>query len=213
MAADDQRAEALQSLELVLPLFQALGPLQREHAVLGNHVEQRDVDGVHAFAEDAALTAFLPAVGEKLPRVLEVVALDDPGQGLRRHELVAAAREDVADLPLLDGDQRELVDRVLPPPKSEVDAAAENVGLVARLAVEGNDRAFGQRAAGRPQLLHDADAVVGDVPDGEPQQEQQQEQHNANNKCCRNHGRSFFQWECARITRKYSICTGKRRVA
>ena len=181
LAADDQRAEALQSLELVLPLFQAPGPLQREHAILGNHVEQRDVDGVDAFAEDAALTAFLPVVGQELPRVLEVVAVDDAGQGLGRQELLAAARKDVADLALLDGHQGELVDPVLPPPQSEVDAAAKDVGLVARLVVQRDDRSFGQRALGRPQLLHDSDAVVGDAPDREPQQEQQQRQHDSNN--------------------------------
>ena len=67
----------LQLPELVLPLFQALGIFQREDAVLGDHVEQRDVDGVDAFAEDAPLTAFLPAVGEELAGVLEVVAVDD----------------------------------------------------------------------------------------------------------------------------------------
>ena len=164
LAADDQRAEALQRPELVLPLFQALRPFQRKHAILGDHVEQRDVDGVHAFAEDAPLTAFLPAVGEKLPRVLEVVAVDHPGQGLRGDQLVAAAGENVTDLPLFDGDQGQLVDRVLPAPEAEMEAAAEDVGLVARFAAEGDHRAFGQRAAARPQLLHDADAVVGDVP-------------------------------------------------
>ena len=169
LAADDQRAEAVQGLELLLPLFEALCPFQREDAIFGNHVEQRDVDGVDAFAEDAALAAFLAVAGQKLPCVLEVVALDDPGQGLRRHELIAAAGEDVADLPLLDGDQGKLVDFVLPAPESEMDAAAEDVGLVARLAVQGNDRALGQRAVGRPHLLDNADAVVGDEPDRQPQ--------------------------------------------
>ena len=101
LARDDQRAESVKLPELMLPLFQALGIFQREDAVLGDHVEQGDVDGVDAFAEDASLTAFLPAMGEELAGVLEVVALDDFGQGLRRFELFAAAGEDIADLPCL----------------------------------------------------------------------------------------------------------------
>ena len=69
-------------------------------------------------------------------------------QGLRGLELLAAAGEDVADLALLDGDQRELVNGILPAPQSEVEAAAEDVGLVAGLAVQGDDRAFRQRPGG-----------------------------------------------------------------
>ena len=150
---DDQRAEAAELPELMLPLLQALGIFQGKDAVLGDHVEQGDVDGVHAFAEDAPLPALLPAVGEELAGVLEVVALDDFAQGLRRFELFAAAGEDIADLALLDRDQGELVNGILPAPEAEVQAAAEDVGLVAGLAVQGDDRAFRQRTGGSTRVF------------------------------------------------------------
>ncbi len=172
-ARDDQRAEAAELAELVLPLLQALGIFQGKDAVLGDHVEQGDVDGVHAFAEDAPLAALLPAVGEELAGVLEIVAIDDFAQGLRRIEVFAAAGEDIADPALLDCDQRELVNRILPSPEAEVQPAAEDIGLVAGLAMEGDDRAFRQRAGARPEFFHDADAVVGDVARGQPGDEKQ----------------------------------------
>ena len=101
------------------------------------------------------------------------------------------------------------MDLVLPPPEAEVDAAAKDVGLVARFAVEGNHRAFGQRTFGRPQFFYNADAIVGDVPNVS---------HSTSMRTTAtprmiaaiSMGMSSFQWECARITGKYSICTGKR---
>ena len=96
--------------------------------------------------------------------VLEVVAGDDAAQGLAGRERLAVAGVDVADLALGNGHQRHLVDAVLPAPQAEVHAAAEHLGLEAGLAVEGDDPAFGDRSLRRPQLLDDADAVVGDVP-------------------------------------------------
>src|SRR5208283_3149964 len=106
---DDQGAEAADLPELMLPLLQVLGIFQRKDAVFGNHVEQSDVDGVHAFAEDASLSPFLSAMGEELAGVLEIVAIDDFRQGLRGIELFAAAGKDITDLALLDRDQGELV--------------------------------------------------------------------------------------------------------
>ena len=86
-------------------------------------------------------------------------------------------------MPCLIGDQRELVDGILPAPEAEVESAAEDVGLVAGLAVQGDDRAFRQRPAAGPELFHDADAVVGDIARGEPgEQEEQDNDHGSGNR-------------------------------
>ena len=190
LARDDQRAEAVELPELMLPLLQALGIFQREDAVFGDDVEQGDIDGVDALAEDAPLAAFLPFVGEELAGVLEVVALDDFAQGLRRFEVFAAAGEDIADLALLDRDQGELVNGILPAPEAEVNSAAEDVGLIAGLAVQGDDRAFGERPAAGPEFLHDADAVVRDIARREPGgDEQYRQDHNQVNQERNQHGK------------------------
>ena len=142
--------------------------------VLGEHDEEREVDRVDAFAEDGPLPAALAGdrllVGtdlladEEAAGVLEVVAGNDAAQGLAGRQRLAVAGVDVADLALRHGHQRHLVDPVLPAPEAEVQAAAEHLGLEARLAVQGDDPALGDRTLDRPQLLDDADPVVGDVP-------------------------------------------------
>ena len=174
LARDNHRAEAAELPELMLPLLQTLGIFERKDTVLGDHVEQGDVDGIHAFAEDAPLPALLPAVGEELAGVLEIVALDDFAQGLRRFEVFAAAGEDIADLPLLNRDQRELVNGKLPSPETEVEPTAEDIGLVAGLAVEGDDCAFRQRPGGRPEFFHDANPVVRNIAHGQPGNQEQE---------------------------------------
>ena len=55
------------------------------------------------------------------------------------------------------------MDAVLPAPKAEVEAAAEQVGLEAGLAVERDDPALGDRPLGRPEFFDDAHAVVRNV--------------------------------------------------
>ena len=70
---------------------------------------------------------------------------------------------------------------VLPAPVAEVHSAAQQVGLEAGLAVQGNDPAFADGAAERPQLLDDADGVVGNVPQREPEGEEQAEQEQQDN--------------------------------
>ena len=144
--------------------------MQAVDDVLGDDHEQGQVDGVDAFAEDGPLPAALaaPADSSSPARpgrrgLLEVVAVDDAAQRLAGRQRFAVAGVDVADLALRNGDQRHLVDAVLPAPQPEVQAAAQQVGLEAGLAVQGDDPAFRHRAAARPQLLDDADAVVGDV--------------------------------------------------
>src|SRR5439155_23047292 len=77
---------------------------------------------------------------------------------------LAVAGVDVGELPLRHGHQADLVDAVLPAPQPEVDAAAEQIHLVAGLAAQSDDAAFGDRAFGRPEVFDDADLVVGDDP-------------------------------------------------
>ena len=211
LAGDDHRAEAIYLAELLLPFLQALGVFEREDAVLENHVEEGDVDGIDAFAEDAALPPFLPAVGEEFAGVLEIVAIDDFAQRLRRLKLLATAGEDIADAALLDGDKRELVDGILPAPEAEVDAAAEDVGLVAGLAVQGDHGPFLQRTAGGPELLHDADAVVGDVTAGEPEEHQQAKQNCSADESNDHQGiKDFCQVEHCHSLSKPANCVNSR---
>ena len=100
--------------------------------------------------------------------VLEVVARNHPAERLAGRQRLAVAGIDVGDLALRHGHQPDLVDAELPPPQAEVDAAAEQVDLVAGLAVQGDDPAFGHRPLGRPEVLDDADLVIGD--DAQPAQ-------------------------------------------
>src|SRR5438046_3060481 len=93
-------------------------------------------------------------------RVLEIRALHHPRESLTGGEWLAVSCIDVADLPLRDGHQRGAVDAVLPDPLAEVDAAADQVGLVTRLPGLGDDASFADRASEAPELLHDADAIV-----------------------------------------------------
>ena len=73
---------------------------------------------------------------------------------------LAVAGIQVADLPLRHGDQRHLVNAVLPAPPAEVQTAAEHVRLVTDLAIERKDAPLGQ--GGREsQLLDDSYAVIG----------------------------------------------------
>src|SRR5205823_9645905 len=127
--------------------------------------------GVNAFTHDGPLPAALAAlrvvlaaaVAQERAGILEVVAVDHAAERLAGLQRLTVAGVHVADLALRHRDQRDLVDAVLPAPVTQVEAAAEQVGLQARLVVQGDDAAIGHRPLARPQLLNDADAVVGDV--------------------------------------------------
>ncbi len=145
--------------------------------VLADDHKQRRVDGIDAFAQDDPLPATLSttrrlAADQEGAGVLEVIARHHAGQRLARLERLAVAGIDVADLALRDGDQPNLVDTELPSPQPEVQAAAQEIGLVARLAVERDDRALGYRASLRPELFDDADVGVRDVGGGQPECDQ-----------------------------------------
>ena len=114
-AADDDRVEAVDLLQLVLPADQGLElalalELQAVDRVLGDDDEQGEVDRVDALAQDGPLPAALadvrlaaldPGVAEQeRVGVLEVVAVDDAAERLARRQRLAVAGVDVADLPL-----------------------------------------------------------------------------------------------------------------
>jgi hypothetical protein len=93
------------------------------------------------------LAALVAALAEERHGVLEVVALDDLAQRLARLQRRAVAGVDVPDLPLRDRDQRHLVEPELPRPQPQVIAAAQELRLIAGLAVDRDDVPLGDRAA------------------------------------------------------------------
>jgi hypothetical protein len=143
-------------------------------ALVGDDGELRRVDRVGAFAQDLALRALLAAAGEKAARVLEIrfvvgVVGGEHLRGLERH---AVAREHVGDPALPHRHEVGFVNPVRERPE-HVDAATQDLGLEARLAVQ-RDEARCDRALRRPRLLDDADLVVRDVAEdvGHPQHDQ-----------------------------------------
>ena len=163
--ADDDRTEAGGGTELRQPaaerllLGTGLHDLEREDGVLTDHREQRRVDRIDALAEDRPLASLLagdPAGGgvsggleaEEAAGILEVVAVDDPCERLAGGKGLTVAGKDVADLPLRDAHQWRGVDGVLPAPPAEVEATAEDVGLVAGLGRRRDDPTL-RHAAGK----------------------------------------------------------------
>ena len=67
-----------------------------------------------------------------------------------------------------------------------MNAAAQDVGLVAGLAGEGNDAPFRNRAVRRPQLLDEADLFVGNAPNRQPGKEREQDEKHR--RCRRDRG-------------------------
>ena len=116
-AAHDHRVEAADPQQLLPPLvhepgFVAAFQGQPVDRLLGDYDEQGEVDRVDALANNGPLAAPLPAEpqrvvapGQKRPGVLEVVARNDPREGLLWLQRLAVACEDVADLPLGDHGQ------------------------------------------------------------------------------------------------------------
>ena len=125
--------------------------------VLGDDDEQRQVDGVDAFAQDRPLPAALAGdrllVGadllahEERPGVLEVVARRRRG---RASGWAAAARRRgrrrSRSCPAGTVTSGTLWMRYCQRQQAEVQAAAEHLGLEAGLAVQGDDPALGHRA-------------------------------------------------------------------
>ena len=123
--------------------------------------ELRQVDRIGALAQDRALRALLPAIGQEGRDVEEIGSGRIARQRLGGAERRAVAREDIADLALWDGDQRLGVHAILER-HEEMIAAAQDDGLVAGFAAHG-DQAGGNGAPAAPQFLDDGNAVVADI--------------------------------------------------
>ena len=134
-------------------------------AVLSQHVELRQVNGVNALAQDQPLASLLAACFEEFLGVLKVVAVDDSSERLPGIERHAVAGEDVTEATLFDRDERQLVNAILPAPIADVHATAQDVGLISGPAVGGDELALVERAAGGPELFDNPDGVVGNVAD------------------------------------------------
>ena len=203
-SADHHRLEAVALRQLLVPrldrarllfvenLIQAVGPS------FGHDNERGGVDGVDALAQDGPLAAALAVLGllarpdQKRMGILEVIALDHAGERLARRQRQAVAGVDVTDLSLRHRDQRRHMDAVLPAPVAEVQAAAEEVGLVAGFAVQGNDAAVSDRPLRRPEFLDDANLVVGNDADGQPPDEHQHQERGESNQGIRDDGFGDF---------------------
>ena len=138
---------------------------------VGDDDELGEVDGVGPLAEDAPLRAALATGLEEAAHVLEVLRPRVRGEGLHRRELLAVAREDVAEAPLGNGHQGHHVDAVLNR-HQEMDAAAEDVGKKPGFAAE-RDETRTDGAACAPPLLDDPHAGVGDDPEPAEDDEKQ----------------------------------------
>jgi len=161
----NQRRHALEDLGVILVEGQVVQMIRGEDDELG------EVDGVGALAQHPALGALLSTGGQKARRVLKVLGHFIAAQGLAGVEGPAVAGEDVADLSLGDGHQGHPVHRELKghPP---VRAAAQDLGLKAGLAVQGDEAAL-NGAGGAPALFEDADAVIGDDRQADEPEEQE----------------------------------------
>src|SRR5205085_10909986 len=131
--ADHHRVESALLAQLLLPADKLLQlapalDVQMVNHVFGDHEEERQVNRIDAFAQDRALAATLssrafvvPArLAEKCAGILEVIAIDHARQRLAGLERLAVTRVHVADLPLRDHYQRQLVYAVLPAPVEQV---------------------------------------------------------------------------------------------
>jgi hypothetical protein len=96
--------------------------------------------------------------------VLEVIALYDASERLRRRQRRSVPRIHVADFPFRDRHERFLMDAILPWEVPRVNTAAEDRSLEAGLAVEGDDSALGERSLGGPQFFHSSYLGVRNIP-------------------------------------------------
>src|SRR6476619_2999193 len=168
--ADDDWIKGAQGSELRFPRFVTIrrfADWTGEDAFFGDNDEQRQVNGVNAFAENSALPAALTLRFEEADCVLEVIRVNGATERLNRLERHAVARIHIRHLAFGDDDERFLMNAVLPRIQSEVNTAAQEPGLEAGFAVARNDLAFTERTFAAPDFFDDADLRVRYVDDSE----------------------------------------------
>ena len=79
-----------------------------------------------------------------------MIAVNDPPKCLARRQWLPIARIRISNLSLRDDHQRDLVNPILPRPIEKMNAAAEQIGLITRFTVEGDDSAIRNRSFARP---------------------------------------------------------------
>ena len=149
-----------------------------------DHSEQRRVDAVRSGGENADLPAFLAAIDQELPRVLEVVAINHFAQDAFGRDGSAIRRQHQGDFALRHNRHRHLDDAVLPRPIAEMQSRREHVRLQTRLALQGDQMSRRQRRVGEA-FDHDAHLAFADQhtlerDDTERQRQRNQYQANPN---------------------------------
>ena len=189
--------------------------LLRHHAVLHgagrcDDGEQCSVDAIRSRCEDSELAAFLAAVGEEFPRVLEVIAINDLAEDALGGDRRAVRRKHQRDLALRHDGDRLFDDAILPTPVTEVQSRRERVGLIAGLTTKRDQTAWRKSAPAEP-FHDDANLSFLDEHGAEHQRPEQQEAKNNepnNNQNRRGHAcyREHYvrchnptpMWSCAR---------------
>ncbi len=131
------------------------------------HAEQQRIYPVCAGTHQRHLRTTLTAIGQKGAGVLERVAGNPAGNDPAGRQRLAVTRFHAAHLARRNSQEFHQVNPVLQRPQAEMQARCQRVGLVAGLAIQGNDAAVRQFAvfAEGKLLGHDADAVVGNHDD------------------------------------------------
>jgi len=112
------------------------------------------IDAIEAGREHRRLAALLSSRGEKLPRVLEVVAGDGGAQDAIHRDRVALAGIHQAEESGGHDNSRNFVDPVDPRPVPAMESRRECIGLNSRLSMQGDNAPVGQAGAAQSELLH-----------------------------------------------------------
>ena len=127
--------------------------------ILGDDDELAQVEGIGALPDDLALRSPLSPVFEKGSDILERLSLRDHlPQGLGGGKRLPVPRKGIGEMSLGNGHQGVDVDPVLEP-EEEMHPTTEDIGLIPRPPVQGDDLVLQGPVQG-PQLLHDANLVV-----------------------------------------------------
>ena len=119
----------------------------------GDDGEERGIDAIRARCDDAELAAFFAPIFEEGAGVLEVIAHHGMRQDATRRNGCASLGHDEGQLSLRYADHGHFFNMVLHDPEAEMQARGQRVGLVAGLAMQGDDFSRGQVFEGK--AFHD----------------------------------------------------------